>query len=565
MLCALLMASLLAGLAVPAFSGASAPTNDNFAGALPIPISPAGIRTVVPDDGSVLSNTEATREPGEPNHSRPGGSPGNASLWFVWTAPIDGVAYFKAGRDSTGPDFFAAAYVGGSVDNLTRVGVNDGFDSYPFGYSYSSLSFDTVAGTTYHIAVDEDVDHPGLEPGATAKRGRVGATLLYVPRAPNGSFEEAEELFGTSFEVAGSSSGAVAEQGAVGEVDMARAAWYSWTAPKDGAAYMFFPGDETETDGAAVYTGNSIGELTRVDGQRALQDKSGDGRGSTNIFRAVSGKKYAFRVFGDAGAFGDADAARSFRMLFKLLSSPDNDDFSNARRLTGKSDSSEGTLVGATLEPLEPRIKPKGRPSETHASAWFSWRAPFSGPVSLAMCKRFNNRGLISVYVGDTFDNFERVTQRRSSVCNAEFSGEAGQQYWISVSDEYSPWEIERPPPNNFRYEARYRLDLDATVYKTKIGKVKVSGPVRIRKGKRATYKVTITNSGGNTAIGVRLKVNGRGISSNTSVGKIGAKKTRTVKVKVKPRRPGKIKTSFKVSSENAGGKSARKTIRVRK
>ena len=57
----------------------------------------------------------------------------------------------------------------------------------------------------------------------------------------------------------------------------------------------------------------------------------------------------------------------------------------------------------------------------------------------------------------------------------------------------------------------------------------------------------------------------GRGVSFNTSVGKIGAKKTRTVKVKVKPKKPGKVKASFKVTSENAGGKTIRKTIKVKK
>ena len=61
----------------------------------------------------------------------------------------------------------------------------------------------------------------------------------------------------------------------------------------------------------------------------------------------------------------------------------------------------------------------------------------------------------------------------------------------------------------------------------------------------------------------MRLKVKGRGVSFNTSVGNIGAKKTR--KVKVKAKKPGKVKVSFKVTLKNAGGKTVRKKITVKK
>ncbi len=104
-----------------------------------------------------------------------------------------------------------------------------------------------------------------------------------------------------------------------------------------------------------------------------------------------------------------------------------------------------------------------------------------------------------------------------------------------------------------------------ATVYKARVGKVKVSGPKKVKKGKKATYKVKVTNSGNATATGVRLKVKGRGLSFNTSVGKIAAGKTRTVKVKVKPKKPGKVKATFKVTSAKAGGRTVTKAIKVKK
>ena len=103
------------------------------------------------------------------------------------------------------------------------------------------------------------------------------------------------------------------------------------------------------------------------------------------------------------------------------------------------------------------------------------------------------------------------------------------------------------------------------TVYKAKIKKVKVKGPAKVKKGKMATYKVKIKNSGNVKATGVRLKVKGRGVKSKKSVAKIGAKKTRTVKIKLKPKKTGKVKLKFKVTSKNAGGKTAKKKIRVKK
>ena len=98
-----------------------------------------------------------------------------------------------------------------------------------------------------------------------------------------------------------------------------------------------------------------------------------------------------------------------------------------------------------------------------------------------------------------------------------------------------------------------------------RFGKVTVSGPAKAKKGKKTTFSVKITNSGNVKAAGVRLKVSGIGLSFNTSVGVIEGGATKTVKVKPKPKRTGKIKASFKVTSDNAGGKTISKTITVKK
>lgn len=98
-----------------------------------------------------------------------------------------------------------------------------------------------------------------------------------------------------------------------------------------------------------------------------------------------------------------------------------------------------------------------------------------------------------------------------------------------------------------------------------KIGGVNVTGPAKLKGGKTATYKVQITNSGSAEATGVKLKVSGKGASSSASVGSIPAGSTRTIKVKLKPKKAGRIKLTFKVTSGNAGGKAVTRTITVRK
>ncbi|MBK8293427.1 MAG: hypothetical protein IPK93_01110 [Solirubrobacterales bacterium] len=105
----------------------------------------------------------------------------------------------------------------------------------------------------------------------------------------------------------------------------------------------------------------------------------------------------------------------------------------------------------------------------------------------------------------------------------------------------------------------------DTTIYKAKIRKVKVKGAAKAKKGKKAAYKVKVKNSGNAVARGVKLKVTGKGVKAKKSVGKIRAGKWKTVKVKLRFKKPGKIKTTFKVTSKNAGGKSAKKKIKVKK
>jgi len=97
------------------------------------------------------SNTNATREPGEPKHA---GKVGGHSLWVSWQAPDDGVVTVSTAGSSF--DTLLAVYQfddegdDAAIDELETVAYNDDYG----GLSTSSLQFGANAGQVYQIAVD---------------------------------------------------------------------------------------------------------------------------------------------------------------------------------------------------------------------------------------------------------------------------------------------------------------------------------------------------------------------------------------------------------------------------
>ena|GEM_PF-2502337 len=93
---------------------------------------------------------------------------------------------------------------------------------------------------------------------------------------------------------------------------------------------------------------------------------------------------------------------------------------------------------------------------------------------------------------------------------------------------------------------------------------VRVKGPFRVATGKRATYRVRIANAGKGSARGVKLRASGVGARFRAGLGRIRSGKSRTVKVKIKPKRSGKAKITFKVTSSNADAKTVKRRVKVR-
>jgi hypothetical protein len=106
----------------------------------------------------------------------------------------------------------------------------------------------------------------------------------------------------------------------------------------------------------------------------------------------------------------------------------------------------------------------------------------------------------------------------------------------------------------------------NCAVPKATIGKVTVKGPGNVKRNRGATWKVRIPNTGNVPATGVRVSAAGRGVKVSGNAGSIAAGKNKTVTLKVKKlRRVGKFTVTIRVTSGNAGSKTVKRVVRVRK
>jgi hypothetical protein len=115
------------------------PPNDNFANRAALVGSSVATNA---------SNTNATRQPGEPVHA---GKLGDTSVWWTWTAPT-GITV-RISTEGSGLDTLLAAYSGTSLSNLTEVASSDDIDPAE-GILTSALILQAAAGQTFQIAVD---------------------------------------------------------------------------------------------------------------------------------------------------------------------------------------------------------------------------------------------------------------------------------------------------------------------------------------------------------------------------------------------------------------------------
>jgi subtilisin family serine protease/outer membrane protein assembly factor BamB len=225
--------------ALASAAGDNAPFNDAFASRAQLSGSSLSVST---------SNVGATREAGEPVIAS---NPGGASLWWQWTAPASGSVTLA----TTGSAYatLVGVYSGTSLGSLVQVAANA-----TAGAGASSVTFVAQAGTTYELAVD-------------GQNGASGLTVFLL-NYNNDTFALATTLAGTSIGITSTTRYATRENLEpliLNQYTGGHSLWYSWIAPKTGQFQIaVFSYDFDPLLG--VYTGSSVGALTRVPGAQAV-------------------------------------------------------------------------------------------------------------------------------------------------------------------------------------------------------------------------------------------------------------------------------------------------------
>jgi hypothetical protein len=324
-----------------------APSNDNFANAIAL----SGTDATRTGD----TNVGATLQPGEATSVA--GSPGGASVWYSWTAPIDGVVVIDT--TTSGFDTLLGVYTGTSVDTLGEVASNDDFVHPPT----SRVRFAANSGTLYRIRVD----------GYAGATGTVGLHVHQAPPPANDAFASAIVLSTQNATRTGDTNdGATSEPGEADTVaggEAGASVWYRWTAPVTGNVTIDTATSTFDTL-LGVYTGNAVNGLAEV----VSNDDVKVPPTSRVRFAATSGTVYRIRVDGYAQQSGTVNLH-----LQEVLppGTPANDNFSSAIVLSGSTASRSGdTNAGATLEAGE-SASIAGEAAA--GSVWYTWTAPSTG------------------------------------------------------------------------------------------------------------------------------------------------------------------------------------------
>jgi hypothetical protein len=239
------------------------------------------------------TNRYATWQPGEP-----GSNGTHHSVWYRWTAPFSGPVTMNTCSSSF--DTVLDVYTGFAVNGLTQVASNDDTTGCGTNSRGSQVTFNAVSGTTYRISLR----------GFLGSEGTFTLGLKMPPQ--NDNFASDRALSGNSATSNGTTLAATRETGEpdhyvtnppdsdlwVGD----HSVWYRWTAPFTGKVELNTC--TSNIDGLlAVYTGSSLGTLSRIDDDNNSCPANPNGTtnwGSKLIFNATMGTTYRMAV-GDAG------------------------------------------------------------------------------------------------------------------------------------------------------------------------------------------------------------------------------------------------------------------------
>ena len=319
-----------------ALQPATAPPNDAFASKLTL----GGVTTTA--TGNLIG---ATLEAGESNFSAPNGG---HSVWFDWTAPASGTAFFRVVGDAFSPAF--GLYTGTTLGSLVAA-VSGGSGAATTTAQTFLISYPVSSGTSYTIRVD----------GAPLSKGSFEVNVSMPAPPVNDAFASRLRLSGDVVRSVTNNEGATSQSGepAHAGTPAAYSVWHEWTAPSSGKVSIDTVGN-TGRPRIAVYTGTVLNALTPV----ASDATTGAETFANVTFTATAGVTYLIAV--------DSTASSRGTVPLNIVSAgavPTNDAFAEASSIT--TDAAEHLVewLGVSAEVGEPAHG--GRPAAR--SLWWNW------------------------------------------------------------------------------------------------------------------------------------------------------------------------------------------------
>lgn len=375
------------------WSFATAPTNDSFAGRLPLNGPSVALTNLI---------GTATEEVGEPGYS-----PNGQSVWWTWTATNAAETMIIADGTCGAPTL--DLYTGDSLAGLALVTNGVG-----------TLLFTPTSGVTYMIEASQN---------SCGNTNAIVYLALQNGAPPNDSFAQRIQLFGSNVSVRGSTMLASGEAGEPthGGYQGSNSVWWTWTAPANGTLGLNINGDEF-TPTWEVYTGSALNNLSSVASSYA---QPFGGISSSGLFPVTAGLVYQIAVDGYSAAAGGALGDFSLNLTFN--GPPINDNFADSIPIAAPVATVTGVSVLASKEAGEP----DHAGYEGGHSLWWSFTAPASGWLELN-AQGSSPTTLVAVYTGDTLSNLVSVAAGNASFAPVEFYVSAGTNYKIATDYWYS-------------------------------------------------------------------------------------------------------------------------------
>lgn len=319
-------------------------------------------------------------------------------------------------HDTALPGAPLSAVYGGGLTQGISVGWRDIYnDSLPDQW----IDVTAVPPGQYWLEGVVDPENHIEESDETNNASRI--LITYAGAAPpNNNFASATVLTGSAAGATGKTHLGTKETGEPNHAGNAggKSVWYRWTATATGLVTVSTEGSDFDTL-LGVYTGTAVGSLTAI---AANDDEGASILTSRLTFTATNGTIYRLAVDGKDGAVGSLQIA---------INPAVNDNFAEARVVTGTTGSVTGSSHGATIEAGEPAHAGTGG-----KSLWFTWTASAAGEAS------FDTEGssfdtVLAVYTGGSVGALTLIAaDDDSSLGNTSrvvFTAVAGVTYRIAL------------------------------------------------------------------------------------------------------------------------------------